>query len=166
MKQLNGIPKNIKKTIIGKITKKHSLFGNKTDKILVTNTNKNIKNYLAIITKDSEINFSSPNVQNIDTTELFEDDIVIIEPNGNINVVFDTTTNHNAILITEKCNSNCIMCPQPPVKQEENKFEMNLKFISLLNKNTSFMGITGGEPTLIGGNFFQLLKKLVLLEFV
>ena len=97
-------------------------------------------------------------VKNIN--ELNENDIVTIEPDGKINIIYDFNSKHNAIFITERCNSNCIMCPQPPVKQEEDKFELNIKYISLIDKNAKSIGITGGEPTLIGDKLFDILNAI------
>lgn len=63
-------------------------------------------------------------------------------------------------MATERCNHRCIMCPQPPILQEKDKTPFNLKLISLFDKNTQEIGITGGEPTLIGDNFFTLINHI------
>ena len=52
------------------------------------------------------------------------------------------------------------MCPQPPAAEEEDKTPFNLKLISLIDKNTLEVGITGGEPTLIGDKLFDLIKQI------
>jgi His-Xaa-Ser system radical SAM maturase HxsC len=52
------------------------------------------------------------------------------------------------------------MCPQPPVESEEDKTRFNLKLISLMDKDTPEIGITGGEPTLIGDELFVLIKQI------
>ena len=162
MKQLIGISHNIKKVIIGKITYKKEIFNNKKDLIYVTKTNHLPNGYTSIITSLKDVEKTSKvlvcEVESID--KLFEGDIVTIEPNGTINIVFDINSHHNAIFITEKCNSNCIMCPQPPVKHEDDKFNLNLKYISLIVKNTESLGITGGEPTLIGDKLFDILRAI------
>ena len=163
MKQLFGEAHNITHIIIGKITFKNKILGNKQDKIYVTSTDKIPNKYLAVITSNSVVknvnNLSYvKNATNID--DLNENDIVTIDRNGTINVVFDITSKHNALFITERCNSNCIMCPQPPVKQEEDKLDLNLQYISLLEKNTKILGITGGEPTLIGDKLFEIFQAI------
>jgi His-Xaa-Ser system radical SAM maturase HxsC len=93
-------------------------------------------------------------------TELNEGDIVLINTDGSINVLYEIKSLHNAIMATERCNHRCIMCPQPPILQETDKTDFNLKLLSLFDKNTRNIGITGGEPTLIGDNL------LVLIEYI
>jgi len=51
------------------------------------------------------------------------------------------------------------MCPQPPANDPENLLDNNLKLISLLDpKNTERLGITGGEPTLLGSDLIKLIQ--------
>ena len=158
MKQLIGIAHNIDNLLIGKITKRNNLFANKKDLIFVTNNNENPFGYSTIITSSKSIPLkTSKSITNvIDISELNENDIVTIDSKGVICIVFDAKSNHNAIFITEQCNSNCIMCPQPPIRVEDDRFNLNLKYISLIDKSTKSIGITGGEPTLIGDKLFDL----------
>lgn len=162
MRQLIGEAYNIKKTLIGKITTKNDFFSKKKDLIYVANSGEFPKGYLAVIT--DSVNFSkefSSYVSNVNgVSELNDNDIVTIEPDGRISVVFDINSHHNAIFVTELCNSNCIMCPQPPLKQEDGKLDLNLKYISLIDRNTKSIGITGGEPTLIGTDLFLILSAI------
>lgn len=162
MKQLNGTTQNISKVLIGKITTTNDLFVNKKDLIYVTQNDEIPKGYLAVITSKSDINndFISA-VKNVDNiSELSNNDIVTIDTMGKINIVYDKNYRHNVIFITERCNSDCIMCPQPPVKLEEDKFELNLKYISFIDKKTKSISITGGEPTLIGEKLFEILAAI------
>jgi His-Xaa-Ser system radical SAM maturase HxsC len=50
------------------------------------------------------------------------------------------------------------MCPQPRKKDKESKTPFNLKLISLMDKSTKLLGITGGEPTLIGEELFEVIE--------
>lgn len=78
---------------------------------------------------------------------------------GEIIFVYEINSNHNALMATERCNHRCIMCPQPPILQEKDKTPFNQKLISLFDKSTQEIGITGGEPTLIGDNPFYIDKS-------
>lgn len=162
MKQLSGIAQNINKPLLGRITFNNSLFACKSDLIYVSK-NENIPNgFNAVLTNKDVLNTKNQKIvkciENIE--ELNEKDIVIIETDGRINVIYEINSIHNSIFITEKCNSNCIMCPQPPLKHEEDKFELNFKLIQLIDKNTKTLGITGGEPTLIGEKLFKLIDEI------
>lgn len=161
MKQLTGKAYNINEVIIGKITTKDNLFVNKKELIYVSKNGNLPRGYLAVITSNNNKSELLPYIANVENiTELHDNDVVTIEPDGKVNIVYDINSHHNAIFITERCNSNCIMCPQPPVKQEESKFNLNLKYISLIDKKTKSIGITGGEPTLIGDKLFEILTAI------
>jgi His-Xaa-Ser system radical SAM maturase HxsC len=162
MKQLSGKAYNINEVIIGKITTRNDLFTNKKDLIYVSSNGYFPNGYLAVITSNNNnCKGASRYIENVvNVSELHDNDIVTIEPDGKINIVYDINSPHNAIFITERCNSNCIMCPQPPVKKEEDKLNLNLKYISLINKKEKSIGITGGEPTLIGDKLFEILDAI------
>ncbi len=160
MRQLKGNPNNIEETIIGKVVKHWSLFQSKKGRVLVTDRTLKKKGFNAIITSG----IIAPEITGVynlqDLTELNENDIVTIDNKGLINVIHEANAKHNAIFITGRCNSNCIMCPQPPVKEELDRHALNLKHISLLLKDTVSIGITGGEPTLIGEKLFEIINHI------
>src|SRR6185295_9185257 len=78
--------------------------------------------------------------------------IVTIEPgSGFIRTIFRPESSHNTIFTTDRCNSNCIMCSQPPKEVDDSHLiEENLKMLSLIQSSPEYMGVTGGEPTLLG----------------
>ena len=90
---------------------------------------------------------------------LGEGDILGLEPDGRINLLWDVSAYDNAIFLTEQCNSKCIMCPQKPVSQPRRHTETALKVLSLLRMDDppSF-GITGGEPTMDCEGLVALLE--------
>jgi His-Xaa-Ser system radical SAM maturase HxsC len=117
--------------------------------------------YSAVITNSETINGNKPCVGNVQTLDEFnEGDVVLINKQGEIVFLYEVKSMHNAIFATERCNHRCIMCPQPPVAEEEDKTPFNLKLISLIDKNTVEVGITGGEPTLIGDKLFELIRQI------
>lgn len=161
MKQIIGKSYNVKDEIIGRITFGKSIFSRSNDILVSSNIKKSPLGYVATITSNQMIvDNGKPYcvVKNIDNFQ--EGDVVIINNQGEIIFVYEILSNHNAILATERCNHRCIMCPQPPVAQEKDKTPFNLKLISLFSKKTKEIGITGGEPTLIGDNLFVLIKKI------
>jgi His-Xaa-Ser system radical SAM maturase HxsC len=162
MKNLTGNSINIDNEILGKVTFKGvNLFSKKNYVFIAPNTTKFRKGYLAVLTDAEVQNTSQPVVANIkQLSELNEGDVVLINPNGSISVLYEIKSLHNAIMATERCNHRCIMCPQPPILQEKDKTDFNLKLLSLFDKNTREIGITGGEPTLIGDNLFVLIEYI------
>jgi His-Xaa-Ser system radical SAM maturase HxsC len=90
---------------------------------------------------------------------LGDGDVVLIAPDGGIMVVYKAGSPYNSILATNRCNSLCVMCPQPPGRDPDDLHENNLQLISLLDpKTTEQIGITGGEPTLLGEDLLTLVR--------
>lgn len=73
---------------------------------------------------------------------------------------FETDSNSNVLFVTEQCNNNCIMCCQPPKKTDDFDFyyKQNVRLINTAPKDVKTVCITGGEPTLAGDNFFNLIE--------
>jgi His-Xaa-Ser system radical SAM maturase HxsC len=91
-------------------------------------------------------------------------DIVRINPNGFFEILYSKLSNDNSLFITEKCNSKCIFCPQPPKNTDdlEYLFNSNNKLISYLPEDIEYLGITGGEPLIAREYLFELLKNINL----
>lgn len=160
MKQVQGTSLNISNDIVGRIT-----FGKinpfaRGKHILVSKSYKKALGYAATICQDN----SSASTRAIcvvnDISTFNEGDIVIINSDGLISFVYEIKSSHNSIMATFRCNHRCIMCPQPPVSEEEDRTDLNLFLISLFDKSTQEVGISGGEPTLIGDKLFILIKQI------
>jgi len=165
MKQFVGKTKNITSPIIGKITKQNIIrFWERSNYIIVSETFIKKKKYAAQITKLEDVNkisIKQPIVYQVNELDIFNDgDIILIDKNGLITFLFENEENFNPILVTERCNANCIACPQPKVQNEDDKSQLNFKLISLINKDAKTVGITGGEPTLLGRKFLLLLEQI------
>ncbi len=53
----------------------------------------------------------------------------------------------------------CVMCSQPPKRNDDSAMVREwLKAIPLMSKDTAEIGFTGGEPTLLGDLFLELLR--------
>jgi His-Xaa-Ser system radical SAM maturase HxsC len=162
MKTLLGTPYNINTEILGRITFVNIHIFSRKDYIYVAKDSKRIpKGYLAILTDEHSCDTKSPMVLNIQQiSELNEGDVVLINTDGSISILYEIRSTHNAIMATERCNHNCIMCPQPRVMHELDKTDFNIKLLSLFDKNTRDIGITGGEPTLIGNSLFKIIEHI------
>ena len=98
----------------------------------------------------------------LDLSHLNDGDIVSINPKGIIITLFRATSNNNSLFVTERCNSNCLMCSQPPKNKDDIKelYDINSNLINLIPQDTHELGITGGEPTLMGDLFPLLLYQI------
>lgn len=161
MKQILSNPFNINEDIVGRITFDKNMF-QRSNKILVSkDVSRPASGYVATITtKENIADNGNPYCVVKDINDFREGDVVVINRQGEIIFVYEIKSKHNAILATERCNHRCIMCPQPPILEENDKTPFNLKLISLFDKHTKEIGITGGEPTLIGDNLFVLINHI------
>ena len=46
------------------------------------------------------------------------------------------------------------------MQQEKDRTDFNLNLIKLFDKNTQEVGITGGEPTMIGDRLFEIIRQI------
>jgi len=93
---------------------------------------------------------------------LAEGDIVLIKPDGELHTLYRRQSDHNALFVTDRCNSNCLMCSQPPKDRDDIGFflEINMRLLELIPKDIHILGITGGEPTLLGPRLYFMLRKI------
>lgn len=57
----------------------------------------------------------------------------------------------NVLFTTDRCNSACLMCSQPPRPEHDGwRVQEILDTIHLIDTEERALGITGGEPTLLG----------------
>jgi His-Xaa-Ser system radical SAM maturase HxsC len=91
-------------------------------------------------------------------------DILLINTTGSIYNLFRSKSLDNSLFVTDRCNSNCLMCSQPPKNKDDIEyfFNINTQLIKMLPKTIKELGVTGGEPTLMGVRFIELLKVLTL----
>ena len=91
-----------------------------------------------------------------------QDAIIAVHPqNGQTFVLYRPDSPNNAIFATGRCNSNCLMCSQPPVvNQDDDIIDQHLRLIELIREPPASFGITGGEPTLLGNGLIRVLTKI------
>ena len=162
-----GKPLNIDTHIVGKVTRKVDCLDERSF-LLVENDNFNIhsqKVFLGILsTQNDWLNFENEKVVfKIPSLEhLEEGDIVSVGNDGNINTLYRINSKQNTLLATERCNSNCLMCSQPPRDRNDIPllYEIHKQLIPLIPKDCVEIGISGGEPTLMGELFFSMIEEI------
>lgn len=90
---------------------------------------------------------------------LADSDIIRVNNEGSVRVLFRASSDHNGILLTEQCNNYCLMCSQPPKRQDDSWIINEVKeMIPMMPRTVRSLGITGGEPTLFGDEFLNILR--------
>jgi len=93
---------------------------------------------------------------------LKEGQVVAVEiGTGFIRVLYRPDSIHNALFATERCNSNCLMCSQPPKMRDDGDMAAELlRLIDLIPDSPEHLGISGGEPTLLKDGLLDVIKRL------
>ena len=84
--------------------------------------------------------------------ELQPGDVVAVNPaHHSLQVLLRESDTHHALFLTNRCNNNCMMCSQPPTRQDDSwLLEEALSAIRHVRHAPARLGLTGGEPLLYG----------------
>jgi His-Xaa-Ser system radical SAM maturase HxsC len=89
-------------------------------------------------------------------------DVIRVRERGQVSVLFRRGANANFLFATERCNSYCLMCSQPP-RQDNDDWRVAelLGAIPLIDRDVAHLGITGGEPTLLGRSLAKIIQSII-----
>jgi His-Xaa-Ser system radical SAM maturase HxsC len=93
--------------------------------------------------------------------QLAAGDVVFVQPDGRVVVIYSSKQEEATLFVTGMCNSNCIMCSQPPAANDAvGLFELNKLAVHLIESRCREIGITGGEPTRLGVGLLDLIAGI------
>jgi His-Xaa-Ser system radical SAM maturase HxsC len=161
-----GKPINIENHLVGRVSRNIENLDEKTfficDNDIISFPT---SNFLGILSTQNNYNLIGNenvvfNIPSLD--HLNEGDLISVGNDGNINTLYRINSNHNTLLATERCNSNCLMCSQPPRDKNDIPLlnQIHKQLIPLIPKDCRELGISGGEPTLMGDLFFSMLEQI------
>lgn len=161
-----GIPSQVTEPIVAKVTRNQ--LSEEQNQILISETSipsNDLSRFKAILTNQESnvFHLDKPTVYSTQTFDhLVDGDIVVVNSDGVVNTLYRINSAQNFLLATERCNSNCLMCSQPPRDKNDIPYLFGIykQLIPLIPKDCFELGITGGEPTLLGDMFFDLLKLI------
>ena len=106
------------------------------------------------------------NIWNFSSEDLLLGDVVIPDVKKNqIFVLYRESDRHHSLLLTNRCNSYCIMCSQPPRKHDDSWLvEEAIDVIRHLRISPEVLGLSGGEPLLLGQHLRRILDVLHTLH--
>lgn len=161
MKQVKALYNSNSQEILGRVTLDGKNVFNRSKYILVTNSDDIPRGYKAVIsTHGLQDNVSTLYIQVSNISDFNDGDVINISTDGEICFLYESKSASNAIFATARCNHRCIMCPQPPVLQEKDRTNFNLDLIKLFDKDALEVGITGGEPSMIGDRLFEIIHQI------
>jgi His-Xaa-Ser system radical SAM maturase HxsC len=116
----------------------------------------------AVIVDDFDPTISSPQIiAKGDSRIVSLGDVVELEPNASrLHVRYRRGDSGNVLFATERCNSYCLMCSQPPRDvQDEWRIGQLRELIRLIDHDEPSLAISGGEPTLLGQGLHDLVAE-------
>jgi His-Xaa-Ser system radical SAM maturase HxsC len=164
MLRLHGVvAQGLERPLVGRVTRQRQ--GDETQ-FLVLDAGEEVgevTGYGAILTAAPALPLSwqGPGLTHLlNSEQLEEGDVVSLNTAGQLMRQYRVNSTQNFLLATERCNSNCLMCSQPPKDRDDTGYLLDLyrQVIPLIPTSCLELGITGGEPTLLGDGFFELLS--------
>lgn len=108
----------------------------------------------------SEVSTAAPVLRHPDPHQgVRPGDIIEVNPDRPmLRVLYRRGDNGNVIFATERCNSFCLMCSQPPREvADEWRIRQNIELVDLIDRDEPSLAITGGEPTLLGQGLVDII---------
>jgi His-Xaa-Ser system radical SAM maturase HxsC len=89
-------------------------------------------------------------------------DVVRIDPRrSSLTALYRASSPFNTFLVTERCDNYCTMCSQPPKPRDDDWLVDDLeRAIPLISRDAAEIGISGGEPALLGPRLVELLRAM------
>ena len=158
-----GKPKNVQASIIGRVTSKWRQ--PLADHVLLVRQNapaQDVEGYAAVLTESPASAMADavlPVVSDLDLSRIADEDVVRIDSRGHVRLLYRRQSAHNFLFATDRCNSLCLMCSQPPREVDDRGQVQELfRTVRLISPETQELGITGGEPTLLKDGFLEVVK--------
>nr|VFK15041.1 MAG: His-Xaa-Ser system radical SAM maturase HxsC [Candidatus Kentron sp. LFY] len=166
----HGIPVDLNERSLGRVVFRPVSASERKDCIRVVPTevsvNEDFRGYVAVLfggKVDGLPRIGSPFLHSLGQLDfLAENHVILLSPeNGFVRVLYRPESHSNAIFVTERCNSDCLMCSQPPKAiNDEGLIEEHIRLIDLIQSAPEMLGITGGEPTLLKDRLIRLLQHI------
>jgi His-Xaa-Ser system radical SAM maturase HxsC len=165
-----GVASGFRKPLVVRVTTQPLSVERRKDAALVAvsrdGLSSNVSGYAALIFQEKvdALGIPVPVVHSVRDIDHFRSGhIVALDPfNGFIRTLYRPESQHNTLFTTERCNSNCLMCSQPPSDKDDAAAltARNLRLVDLMSPAPEYLCITGGEPTLLGDSLFSIVRKL------
>jgi len=153
----------IKEYTLGKKIFSLAFHQNVLDELLEKNLNVTLVSgkKITFYPEEKVFELSDDNCEKLSCCENY--DVLFINDCGNGWTLFSNEKEDNPIIVTQRCNSNCLMCPTPEgVRKKENALaiEDTIDSIRYIPDDARHLTITGGEPFLVGERIFDLFNEI------
>lgn len=148
---------NFQSTLIGKISIKKQ--DDKGISCLMETLDKNINVHIRCGNLQAPV-INTMTWHSSQDVSLNDGDIVSISPYGDLTFLYRSNSKDNTLFLTDKCNYQCIMCPQPAPVKPQNFYHQTEDMLQLIDKSPEVFGITGGEPLINFEYFLNVIKRI------
>jgi His-Xaa-Ser system radical SAM maturase HxsC len=102
------------------------------------------------------------NIEGIVSDGLHEGDVVAYDPvQRKATVLFRPCDVHHSLFLTNRCNSHCLMCSQPPTRHDDSwLIDQAIDVVRHAQAAPAVIGISGGEPLLAAEGLGRLLRAI------
>jgi His-Xaa-Ser system radical SAM maturase HxsC len=158
-----GTAAGLTEKLILRVTRNPTEIVQRTNAVLLTDTVPSVaelSGFAAVLCRQPLPNaLPVPSISGLSVDHLNSGDVVSLDVTGYVRTLYRRNSDHNALFATDHCNSYCLMCSQPPKKVDETgRVSELLRLISLIPPTTPFLGMTGGEPTLLKDGFLEVIR--------
>jgi His-Xaa-Ser system radical SAM maturase HxsC len=88
-------------------------------------------------------------------------DVLLVLPEHRIaHRLIRSSSPHNTLVITERCDQTCVMCSQPPKRHHVDLFPL-FETAALLAPEGATIGLSGGEPALYKTELLAFLSRVL-----
>ena len=119
-----------------------------------------LTNLLALATDDYVKVHTLPAVR-VAPGALASGDVVALIPDARqVHVLYRESDAHHTVFLTNRCNSHCLMCSQPPSTHDDSwLIDEAVQVASHMRRSPAVLGFTGGEPLLLGARLREILES-------
>jgi His-Xaa-Ser system radical SAM maturase HxsC len=113
-----------------------------------------------------QINAAGLPIGSVECSLLAHGDVVTCQPERSRAVVlFRESDTHHSLQMTNRCNSYCLMCSQPPTPQNDDWLvEEALEVVRHIKHAPAAIGLSGGEPVLLGAGLRRVIEAISQLH--
>lgn len=107
-----------------------------------------------------------PNLIWVQCTALEDGDVVVPHATRDeVAVLLRESDAHHTLFLTNRCNSSCLMCSQPPTVADDSWLvDEAISALLHLRRSPNVLGLTGGEPLLLGSELRRVLDTIAQLH--
>ncbi|QVX17090.1 His-Xaa-Ser system radical SAM maturase HxsC [Pseudomonas congelans] len=114
---------------------------------------------LLITNRDAAVQWQAETVLETNDTLIDGDVVAVADHMNHAHVLFRYADQHHTVFLTNRCNSYCLMCSQPPTKHDDSWLaDEAVQVANHMACSPHTLGFSGGEPLLLGERLSWVLN--------